>query len=151
MSIVQSARSARSGGEFFSGPSDPTQRRYEALRASLVEGRPAAELAEAFGYATDSVHDMVAEFRAGRRDFFVQPRRGPKVAPGKEAARARIVELRQAGHSIQPHRVLRGRGGGGLPPAVASAGSPAGRPPTGIPAEGRRPRLGGLPRQGRDQ
>src|SRR2546421_656885 len=100
MSIVQSARSARSGGEFFSGPSDPTQRRYEALRASLVEGRPAAELAEAFGYATDTVHDMVAEFRAGRRDFFVQPRRGPKVAPGKEAARARIVELRQAGHSI---------------------------------------------------
>src|SRR5262249_13901080 len=34
------------------------------------------------------------------RDFFVLPRPGPKVAPGKEAARARIVELRRAGHSI---------------------------------------------------
>src|SRR5947208_14933003 len=43
---------------------------------------------------------MVGEVRAGRLDVFVQPRRGPKVAPGKEAARARIVELRQAGHSI---------------------------------------------------
>ncbi len=65
-----------------------------------MEGRPAGEVAAAFGYATDTVHDMVREFRAGRRDFFVEVRRGPKVAPGKEAARARIVELRQAGHSI---------------------------------------------------
>ena len=43
---------------------------------------------------------MVRDFRAGRREFFVSPRPGPKSAPGKERARARIVELRQAGHSI---------------------------------------------------
>ena len=100
MSIVQSARSARSGGEFFSRPSDPTHRRYEALRAYLAEGRPAAEVAGAFGYAVDTLHAMVRAFRSGRRDFFVAVHHGPKVAPGKEAARARIVELRQAGHSI---------------------------------------------------
>ena len=76
------------------------QRRYEALRAYLHEGLPAGEVARRFGYATDSLHSMVREFRAGRRDFFVVPRPGPKVAPGKEAARARIVELRRGGHSI---------------------------------------------------
>jgi len=97
---VQSARSPRPAGEFFSRPSDPTHRRYEALRAYLAEGRPAAEVAESFGYATDTLHAMVREFRSGRRDFFAKVHHGPKVAPGKEAARARIVELRQAGHSI---------------------------------------------------
>jgi hypothetical protein len=42
---------------------------------------------------------MARDFRAGRRDFFVTPKPGPKTAPAKEAARARIVELRQLGRS----------------------------------------------------
>ncbi len=99
---VQSARSPqwRAGGEFFAQPRDPTQRRYEALRAHLLERRPAAEVAAAFGYSVETLHSMVRDFRAGRREFFVSPRPGPKRAPGKEAARARIVALRRAGHSI---------------------------------------------------
>ena len=37
---------------------------------------------------------------AGRRDFFLTPRPGPRRAPGKERARARVVALRRGGHSI---------------------------------------------------
>ena len=40
------------------------------------------------------------DFRAGTREFFVSGRPGPKTAPGKDAARPRIIELRAAGHSI---------------------------------------------------
>ena len=98
--MVQSARSARPGGEFFARPTDPAQRRYEALRAYLHEGHPAAEVARRFGYATDTLHAMVRQFRGGRRDFFVALKPGPKTAPAKQAARSRIVALRQAGHSI---------------------------------------------------
>jgi transposase-like protein len=98
--MVQSARSARPGGEFFARPTDPTHRRYEALRAYLHQGLPAAEVARRFGYATDTLHAMVRQFRGGRRDFFVAAKPGPKTAPAKQAARARIVALRQAGHSI---------------------------------------------------
>ena len=100
--IVQSARSPqpRSGGEFFAQPAEPTQRRYEALRAYLLEGRPAAEVAQAFGYTVETLNSIVRDFRAGRREFFVSPRPGPKRAPAKERAHARIVELRVAGHSI---------------------------------------------------
>ena len=43
---------------------------------------------------------MVRDFRAGRREFFVSARPGPKRAPAKERARERIVALRAAGHSI---------------------------------------------------
>jgi transposase len=86
---------ARSGGEFFADPTDPTQRRYEALRAYLLEGATARQVAERFGYTPDTVATMVRDFRAGRRDFFVEARPGPKVAPAKQAARERVVELRR--------------------------------------------------------
>jgi hypothetical protein len=42
----------------------------------------------------------VRDFRAGRREFFISSRPGPKRAPAKERAHNRIVELRAAGHSI---------------------------------------------------
>jgi transposase-like protein len=91
---------ARAGGEFFTQPSEPTQRRYEALRAYLAEGLPAAEVAARYGYTTQALHSAVRDFRAGRRDFFVTARPGPKIAPAKQAAHARIIQLRAAGHSI---------------------------------------------------
>jgi hypothetical protein len=91
---------ARRGGEFFTDPADPVQRRYEALRAYLLQGVPAAEVAARFGYTTQTLPSMVRDFRAGRRDFFAAPSRpGPKTAPAKDAARPRIIELRRAGHS----------------------------------------------------
>ncbi len=70
------------------------------MRAYLLEGRSAAEVAAAFGYSLATLHSLVRDFRVGRREFFVSSRPGPKRAPGKERARERIVELRQAGHSI---------------------------------------------------
>jgi hypothetical protein len=90
----------RPGGEFFSAPTGATQRRYEALRAYLHDGEPAAVVAERFGYTAASLNSAVRDFRAGAREFFLTSTPGPKSAPGKDAARARIVELRTAGHSI---------------------------------------------------
>jgi hypothetical protein len=61
-----------------------------------LEGRPAAEVAHAFGYTAETLNSMVRDFRAGRREFFVSSRPGPKRAPAKERAHGRIVELRAA-------------------------------------------------------
>jgi transposase len=99
--IEQTARSApaRAGGEFFAAPADPTQRRYEALRAYLLEGVAGPAAAARFGYSAETLASLVRDFRAGRRDFFVAPRPGPKTAPAKEAARTRIIALRQLGRS----------------------------------------------------
>jgi hypothetical protein len=111
--IVQSARSPqpRSGGEFFAQPADPTQRRYEALRAYLFEGRPAAEAAAAFGYTAQTLNSLVRDFRAGRREFFLSSRPGPKRAPLKQRAHGRIVALRSAGHSIDEIALVLAREG----------------------------------------
>ena len=59
------------------------------------------------------------DFRAGARDFFVAGKPGPKTAPGKDAARPRIIELRAAGHSIDE-----------IAAALAAEGTPLNR--TGI-------------------
>jgi hypothetical protein len=103
--IVQSAKttdqaSPRPGAEFFSQPDVSAQRRYEALRAYYMDALPAAVVASRFGYSTQAFEAVVRDFRAGRREFFVISRPGPRSAPGKEAARARIVALRQEGYSI---------------------------------------------------
>ena len=91
----------RPGGEFFATPADATQRRYEGLRAYFFEGLPAAEAARRVGWATGTMNTAVSEFRKGRREFFLTAKPGPKSAPAKDAARARIVALRRAGHSAQ--------------------------------------------------
>lgn len=49
--------------EFFSQPTNPYHRRYEALRAVFVEGRPQKEVAEEFGYQYGSLRQLVYEFR----------------------------------------------------------------------------------------
>ena len=54
---------------------------------------------------------MVRDFRAGRREFFVSSRPGPKRAPLKERAHARIVELRAGGHSIDEIALVLAREG----------------------------------------
>jgi hypothetical protein len=100
-------------------PQSAAQRRYEALRAYLAEGLPAAEAAARFGYTPASLLSAVRDFRAGAREFFVSGRPGPKTAPGKDAARPRIIELRAAGHSIDE-----------IAAALAAEGTPLNR--TGI-------------------
>jgi hypothetical protein len=57
-------------------------------------------VAARFGFTTAGLHSAVQDFRAGAKDFFVDARPGPKRAPGKDAARTRIVELRSEGYSI---------------------------------------------------
>ena len=85
----------------------------------MAEGLPADQASARFGYTPASLLPAVRDFRAGARDFFVSGRPGPKTAPGKDAARPRIIELRAAGHSIDE-----------IATALAAEGTPLNR--TGI-------------------
>jgi hypothetical protein len=70
------------------------------LRAYLAEGVPAATAAARFGYTLAGFTSLVRDFRAGKLEFFPTTRPGPRRAPAKDAAYARVIELRLAGHSI---------------------------------------------------
>jgi transposase len=49
--------------EYFTQPTQTYHRRYEALRAIIVEGRSQKEVADAFGFQYRSVRQLVYEFR----------------------------------------------------------------------------------------
>ena len=93
---------SRPGYEQFTRPSQPNQRRYEALRAYFVEGASAGEVAERLGYTRGSVEALVRDYRKGRLgELFGAPRPGPKSQPKKDAARERAIELRRQRHGIE--------------------------------------------------
>ncbi len=89
------------GAEYFTAPRHPNQRRYEALRAYFTEGVTVAEAGTRAGYTRASMASLLRDFRAGRLELFAPPGKpGPKSAPAKDRARARVLELRRAGLSV---------------------------------------------------
>ena len=88
------------GAEFFTAPSGPAQRRYEAMRAYFVDEQPAAAVADRFGYSTASVHQMATLLRSGRMRLFADPRAGPKgptKATGPVREKALALRARRLG------------------------------------------------------
>jgi len=58
---------------FFLEPTQPLHRRYEALRAVLVDGQPQIEVAQRFGYTYNTMRRLVSDFRAQCRTGQVPP------------------------------------------------------------------------------
>ena len=89
------------GREYFTRPSQPSQRRYEALRAYFTEDLTVAEAGARAGYTRSAMASLLRDFRAGKLRLFTPPGRpGPKTAPAKDSARARVIELRREGLSV---------------------------------------------------
>lgn len=91
--------------EFFSRPKNTYHRRYEALRAVFVEGRPQKEVAERFELRHDTLRRLVCEFRthcgkpSEASPFFASPtsdgqqslhRRARREQPRTKSPRSRI-------------------------------------------------------------
>src|SRR5258708_4674494 len=90
----------RRGWEAFAQPAQASRRRYEAVRAYLLDGAPLAETATRFGYTPPTLASLVRDFRAGKLALFADPGKpGRKSAPKKDAARGRVIELRRQGLS----------------------------------------------------
>jgi hypothetical protein len=103
----------RPGADYFVAPSDPAQRRYEALRAYFVEERAAHEVAEQFGYSKASVHQMASELRGGRATFFRESKPGPKGPRKSARIRDEVLALRAEDFSVEQ-----------IAAAIAAAGTP---------------------------
>jgi transposase len=91
----------RKGADLLLRPKHPLHRRYEALRAYLVEGLSPREVQRRFGYSPSSIHVLAVRFRKEGvtpyfRDFL---RRGPRDRPVVSPLRDEILELRRQGLS----------------------------------------------------
>jgi len=89
--------------DFFLYPDDPMQKRYEALRASFVDGLSAEDVAQKFGYSIHTINALRRDFKAGSLlPFFYPLTKGPKQRrPSTLRARDRIIELRKQNYSIE--------------------------------------------------
>jgi len=89
--------------DFFLYPNDPMQKRYEALRASFVDGLSAEDVAQKFGYSIHTINALRRDFKAGSLPSFFYPlTKGPKQRrPSTLKARDRIIELRKQNYSIE--------------------------------------------------
>jgi transposase len=103
------------GAEWFTAPDQVNHRRYEALRAFHVEELTYAQVAQRFGYTRWAMVDLVRQYRAGKLELFAAPRKPgppPGVAPAKDRARTRVIELRRQGlstYEISARLALEGR------------------------------------------
>ncbi len=88
--------------DFFLCPTNPMQKRYEALRASFVEGLSANEVAHRFGYSVHTLNVLRRDFKSGSLPPFFQPLiKGPKQPrPSTLQSKDRIIELRKQNYSI---------------------------------------------------
>ena len=59
--------------QFFGDPQQTPQRRYEAIRAVILEGQPLPVAAAHFGFAYGTLRNLVAQFRACIRQGRMPP------------------------------------------------------------------------------
>lgn len=88
--------------DFFLRPRDPMHKRYEALRASFVDGLSAQEVAQRFGYSIHTVNALRRDFKAGSLPPFFRPLvKGPRQPrPSTVQWKNRIIELRKQNYSV---------------------------------------------------
>src|SRR5713101_10063845 len=91
----------RAGGEYFTSPGDPVQRRYEALRAYLAGGESAEAVGARFGYSKATLYQMATDLRAGRATFFVSSKPGPKGPRKTLTLRERVLQMRATDKSVK--------------------------------------------------
>jgi len=88
---------------FFVEPEKSLHRQYEALRAFFVDGLPAAEVAERFGYSYGAFRVLCTRFRrnaAKQEHFFKEVQRGPRSAPVRDRLREQVVAMRKRNMSV---------------------------------------------------
>jgi hypothetical protein len=103
----------------FLEPANSNHRQYEALRAYFVEQRPAAEVAEQFGYTAGSLRVMAHEFRRNPdRSFFLPSDRQIRPDSKRKRLRESVVTLRKQNLSV--HDISRTLSREGQPVSVAT-------------------------------
>jgi len=83
----------------FLEPEQTFHRRYEALRAILVDDEPIDRVAERFGYKPSAMRSMISRFRADRRRGVTPPFFSPTGADDPAGPAAKGV-----GRSPRPRR-----------------------------------------------
>lgn len=98
--MVKAPKALTDPARFFSEPTCPRHRQYEALRAFYLEGLSSEEAARRFGYKPVAFRVLCWRFVHQMREFFQDIRHGPQSRPHKDAVRETVVSLRKKNYSV---------------------------------------------------
>lgn len=101
---LSDSKSLTDPARFFSRPTSPRQRQYEALRAYFLEGRPSALAARSFGYSPGAFRVLCHQFRHDphAREFFLSASLGrPPGVRRQDPVREEVITLRKRNYSVQ--------------------------------------------------
>jgi len=89
--------------DFFLNPQDPMQRRYESLRALVLEELPLEEVAQRFGYSLNTLRALKRDFQKNVLSLFFLPlKQGPKGhRTSTVQIKEQIISLRKRNYSIK--------------------------------------------------
>ena len=93
--------------DFFLKPKSVSHRQYEALRMYYIENKPAAEVADCFGYKLRAFTSLVSDFRKNfdldhfENTFFFQRQLGRPERDEKSTIRRIVVALRKKNFSVE--------------------------------------------------
>jgi len=96
---------------YFEMPKSVAHKQYEALRMYYLDGAPAQEVAERFGYTYRAFTSLVTTFRRKiimdpkNSIFFIENTPGRKISPETNEAKAVIVDMRKKYYSVPDIKV----------------------------------------------
>jgi hypothetical protein len=88
---------------FFTNPTDDMQRKYEALRASFIDGLTDHEVAEKFGFSFFAFKTIKRDLKNIEPDYFfksLQAGRPKGLSEKSLSAKDRIIQLRKKNYSV---------------------------------------------------
>jgi len=96
---------------YFEMPKSVAHKQYEALRMYYIDGAPAQEVADRFGYTYRAFTSLVTTFRRkiimDPKDsiFFIENTPGRKVSPETNESKAVIIDMRKKYYSVPEIKV----------------------------------------------
>lgn len=81
--------------QYFTKPSIPAQRQYEAIRAIIIDKLPAEQAAKKFDYSTNTLYSLLRDVRSGKLDLFPLRQKGPKERRTPEHIRTLVITYRK--------------------------------------------------------
>ena len=80
--------------EYFNNPKSKRQKQYEAVRAFVIEGKSAEEVARKFGYTAGTVYTFTRNAKAKRFELFPMVKMGPQKRRTSNEIQQLIVSYR---------------------------------------------------------
>ncbi len=95
---------------YFSQPTNPSQKKYEALRSFYLDKKPANQVAKQYGYSPEYFKKLrfifATQIKKGQNPFFKPIKKGPKKRSTSDQIIDQIVDLRKQNHSINDIKAI---------------------------------------------